>query len=241
MEFDFFEDDFLHMIWHQGAKPITLEEGKKKVDEFRRVFDGFITKEMKMPVVIDPRGWVDAGNSENDIHARIGEYLIVYGFDNSHGPDRPIIPHFYVFWNFPGMKRPPSKKLNDPVRPPTGYEWYSLDPKVDTPAPGVKIELAQAVGTKPKDARRISEKTGETKSDDPIRVNRSIMWTWIVGLFVLLFGAVVWLARKWVKNEWRVIKPARSKFIADYQLVARHAPNEVDLNYAPFVSVPNGA
>ena len=135
INFGFFYDDFLQMVWHQGADPITLEEGKRRAADFKRVFDGYIIQEITMPRLIDPSGLVDAGNGENNVKVRVGEYLIWYGFDNSMRKDKPIIPHFYITWNFPGRPSPRLKDSGDVVRPPKGYEWYSLDPKVSTPDP----------------------------------------------------------------------------------------------------------
>ena len=133
VNFSFIYDDFLSLLWHQGDEAITLEEGKKRADDFRKVFDGFITQEMTMPVLIDPSGLVDAGNNENNIKAQIGEYRIWYGFDNSMGKVKPIIPHFYIAWSFPGKPDVRLKDARDVVRPPKGYEWYSLDSKISTP------------------------------------------------------------------------------------------------------------
>lgn len=93
-----------------------------------------------MPRLIDPSGLVDAGNDENDIKIRVGEYVVFYGFDNSLRKDKPIIPHFYIAWSPLGNPDPRLKDPRDVVRPPKGYEWYSLDPKISTPDPGSKAE-----------------------------------------------------------------------------------------------------
>lgn len=135
VSFSFYHDDFLSMVWHQGYEAISLEEGRKQADLFHKVFDGYITQEMTMPRLIDPSGLVDAGNDKNNIKAQVGEYLTWYGFDNSMRADKPLIPHFYIAWNFRGMPSYRTKNLRDFVRPPKGYEWYSLDPKVHTPDP----------------------------------------------------------------------------------------------------------
>jgi hypothetical protein len=137
------DDNFIRMIWHQGADPITLEEGKRRADAFRKVFDGHIIQEITMPRLIDPSGLVDANNDENNIKARVGKYLIWYGFDNSMGKVTPIIPHFYIAYNFPGMPDTPWRNAREPVRPPVGYEWYSLDPKVSTPDPTPQQETQE--------------------------------------------------------------------------------------------------
>jgi hypothetical protein len=135
LEFTVEDDQFVRMIWHQGTEPITLEEGRRRADAFRQFFDGHIIQEITMPRLIDPSGLVDANNDENNIKARVGKYLIWYGFDNSMGKVTPIIPHFYIAYNFPGRPDEPPRNTRVSIRPPAGYEWYSLDPKISTPDP----------------------------------------------------------------------------------------------------------
>ncbi len=161
--FSFYYDDFLSMIWHQGSQAITLEEGKRRADEFKKVFDGYITQEITMPRLIDPSGLVDANNDENNIKARVGEYRITYGFDNSMGKEKPIIPHFYITWSFPGMPDMRLKDAGDVVRPPKGYEWYSLDPKVSTPDPGTNPKA----GKKPEIEEATAESTRIPRRERP--------------------------------------------------------------------------
>ncbi len=84
------------MLWFQGSEAITLDEGRRRAAEFRRMFDGYIVQEITMPYLIDPSGLVEAGNDNNNVKVRVGEYLIWYGFDNSMGKTKPIIPHFYI-------------------------------------------------------------------------------------------------------------------------------------------------
>lgn len=130
----------VHMVWHQGNEAITLKEGRRRADEFRSVFDGYIVQEIIVPRPIDSSGLVDAGNDDNNVKARVGKYLILYGFDNSLQKLKPLIPHFYIALNYPGKPdyrvKPTSYKINSPV----GYEWYSLDPAVDTPDPELNLK-----------------------------------------------------------------------------------------------------
>lgn len=197
VDFGFFHDDFLQMIWHQGAEPITLEEGKRRADEFRRIFDGYIIQEITMPRLIDPSGLVDAGNDENNVKARVGEYLIWYGFDNSMGKDKPIIPHFYITWNFPGRPDVRLKDSGDVVRPPEGYEWYSLDPKVSTPDPGsdpVRAPEAQ-INAPPEAASELSADGPESKpqeNSNTVDYGTRLIW-WVIGISGLIAaGALIW-------------------------------------------------
>jgi hypothetical protein len=197
LAFAFSYDDFLQMVWHQGTEPITLAEGKNRADAFRQVFDGYIIQEITMPTLIDPSGLVDAGNDENNVKARVGKYLIWYGFDNSLGKDKPIIPHFYISWGFPGMPDVRRKDSGDVVRPPKGYEWYSLDPKVSTP------DLGSTPGTLPTPEVKVPGKDSsaqpkiEAKSVQPEKpkvIKNDSRWQWwLIGILGFIIAAVlVW-------------------------------------------------
>lgn len=197
LAFAFSYDDFVQMIWHQGGEAITLVEGKKRAEAFRDVFDGYVIQEITMPPLIDPSGLVDAGNDENNVKARVGEYLIWYGFDNSFGKERPIIPHFYISWGFPGMPDVRRKDSGDVVRPPKGYEWYSLDPKIHTPDPGSAPEPLPDPEIKIPEVETPSLPKVEAKSpqpENPKAVNDESRWGgWLIGIFSFIIAAVlVW-------------------------------------------------
>lgn len=197
LAFAFSYDDFLQMVWHQGAEPITLAEGKNRADAFRQVFDGYIIQEITMPTLIDPSGLVDAGNDENNVKARVGEYLIWYGFDNSLGKDKPIIPHFYISWGFPGMPDVRRKDSGDVVRPPKGYEWYSLDPKVSTPDPGSTPETLPTPEVKVPENEssalpKIEAKNVQPEKPKAIKDDSRWQW-WLVSILGFIIAAVlVW-------------------------------------------------
>lgn len=197
VQFGFFYDDFLQMVWHQGAEPITLEEGKRQADEFRKVFDGYIIQEITMPRLIDPSGLVDAGNDENNVKVRVGEYLIWYGFDNSLGKVKPIIPHFYITWNFPGRPDVRLKDSGDVVRPPKGYEWYSLDPKVSTPDPGSTPETFPTPEVKVPEKEtpalpKIEATNGQQEKAKAIKDDSRLRW-WLISILGFIIAAVlVW-------------------------------------------------
>ncbi len=188
LSFSFLHDDFLSMVWHQGGEAITLEEGKRRADEFRKVFDGYIIQEITMPNLIDPSGLVDAGNDNNNIKARVGEYLITYGFDNSMAKTKPIIPHFYITWSFPGMPDARLKDARDVVRPPKGYEWYSLDPKVNTPDPGSEVDPTHlnSNGT-------VTSGSSDNKSKTQ---NKNQIWLGIIGLVGVILVTLWLMLRK---------------------------------------------
>jgi hypothetical protein len=206
INFTFIHDDFLTLIWHQGVEAITLKEGEMRANEFRKVFNGYIVKEITMPRLIDPSGLVDANHAENNIEARIGEYVIWYGFDNSFGTEKPIIPHFYVAWSFPGKPDVKLKDVDDIVRPPKGYEWYSLDPNVNTPDLGVALssssdsetkELPQKSPAIPRQERRRNLPESKTIA------GQNTPWGWWVGLFGVVTAVVVWFIRKLMNHPKR--------------------------------------
>jgi hypothetical protein len=204
--FNFLHDDFLALVWHQGIEAITLKEGQNRADEFRKVFDGYIVKEITMPRLIDPSGLVDANNAENNIEARIGEYVIWYGFDNSFGTVKPIIPHFYIAWSFPGRPDVKLKDADDVVRPPKGYEWYSLDPKVNTPDLGVALSSSSDSGIKeppqnspgiPRQERRRNLPESQTIA------GQNTPWGWWVGLLAVVTAVVIWISKKLINRPRR--------------------------------------
>lgn len=195
LQFGFFYDDFLQMVWHQGAESITLEEGKRRADEFRKLFDGYIIQEITMPRLIDPSGLVDAGNDENNVKVRVGEYLIWYGFDNSLGKVKPIIPHFYITWNFPGRPDVRLKDSGDVVRPPKGYEWYSLDPKVSTPDPGSTPETLPTPEVKVPEKEtpalpKIEATNGQQEKAKAIKDDSRLRW-WLISILGFIIAAVL--------------------------------------------------
>ncbi len=206
LSLSFAYDDFLTMVWHQGAEAISLSEGERRATEFRKVFDGFITQEISMPRLIDPSGLVDAGNDENNVKARVGEYLIWYGFDNSMRKDKPLIPHFYIAWSFPGQPERRPKGSKDVVRPPAGYEWYSLDPKVDTPDPGSSPKAAPDTV---ESVSRADEITMESKRSKPPQEEKQkqeqdrggFAWFWRIGLVAGVVLAALLLKRHFSKSS----------------------------------------
>jgi hypothetical protein len=206
IDFTFIHDDFLTLIWHQGTEAITLKEGEIRANEFRKVFDGNIIQEITMPRLIDPSGLVDANNAENNIKARIGKYLIWYGFDNSFGTVKPIIPHFFIAWNFPGRPDVRLKDTDDVVRPPKGYEWYSLDPKVNTPDPAAAVSSSSDSGTKelPQGSPTRSKEGRKRNLLESQKISgQNTRWGWWVGLFAIVTAMVVWISKKLMTRSKR--------------------------------------
>lgn len=44
LRFTVVDDEFVRMIWHQGTDPITLDEGKRRADAFRKVLTDILFK-----------------------------------------------------------------------------------------------------------------------------------------------------------------------------------------------------
>lgn len=182
----------IHMLWHQGTEAITMQEGQLRADAFKKMFEGHIIQEMTMPRIIDPSGLVDAGNNENDIKARVGKYLFIYGFDNSYGKEKPIIPHFYIALNYPGKPDYRPKPRSYRIKPPEGYEWYSLDPKVNTPDPGGSPNATSEVDESAVKERTVpSEKLHPKLPEKPAKDIGSWIWKICLIAFVILGGFVL--------------------------------------------------
>jgi hypothetical protein len=202
----------IQMLWHQDREPITLVEGKRRADEFSKLFKGYIVQEFTMPRLIDPSGLVDTDDS-NNVKVRVGKYWITYGFGNSFGKEKPIIPHFYIALNYPGKPDLMPNPLSYRIKPPAGYEWYSLDPKVNTPDP---VDLSKPNPIVPEE---IIEKkpepivTKEPVSEEPTarpakaRPPQVIPlqpeeppWFWLIGIMVLL-GIIGFSVKRFTANR----------------------------------------
>lgn len=134
ISFELVVDDRVRVFWHQEDNPITMKEGARRLDEFSKIIAGNLFQTGRLPPVVHaPTMQVEPDPRWNAI-GRFGEYDVIYGFDASFNKERPLIPHFYLSWNSPELRNMPIRRHT--VEPPEGYEWYSLDPKVDTPDPG---------------------------------------------------------------------------------------------------------
>lgn len=184
----------INTVWHQGTEAITMKEGQLRAEVFKKMFEGHIIQEMTMPRIIDPSGLVDAGNEQNNIEARIGKYQFIYGFDNSYGKEKPIIPHFYIFLSYPGKPDYRPKPLSYKIKPPEGYEWYSLDPKVNTPDPGGSPKATSEV-----DEPAVKEQTVPSEKLHPKLPKKpatdSVGWIWKICLIALLILGGFFLKR----------------------------------------------
>ena len=86
------------------------------------------------------------------------------------------------------------KDVRDVVRPPKGYEWYSLDPKVNTPDPGSPPSDSPDTSPNIPAKEKLVVPREETKHKSLANlkvVTENTRWNWWLGLFVIcLVGAV---------------------------------------------------
>jgi len=141
LSFQLKPDNSLRVIWHQSRVPISMEEGRHRLEQFEKLLEGHITRKGRMPVLLDKATATVQTEREFDSSALVDGYWIKYGFSSSYVEDSPLIPYLYVMWK--GYMGAPIVR-NETVKPPEGYEWYSLDPKIDTPAPGIRPPMSEA-------------------------------------------------------------------------------------------------
>lgn len=188
--FDLLPEDRLRMFWHQSRVPISIEEGERRLELFRTMFKGKMFKDGRMPPVVDrATGTLDFDTS-NDAISRVGDFAISLGFNSSFQAETPLIPNFYVSYRGADKRDMPVRR--EELTPPEGYEWYSLDPKIDAPDPGTLkayagggITEGTAAGTRPE--RRPVQDTEEVPDESP----RSSIGMW-VALLTLGIAAFAW-------------------------------------------------
>ena len=138
ISFELMADERVRIFWHQEDNPITMQEGRRRLDDFYGLIkDGEKVYEGRLPPVVDRATMQIDPDYRWDTSANFGEYTLIYGFDASFNREKPLIPHFYITYSPPGMPDFPIRRHT--VEPPEGYEWYSLDPNVDTPDPGSEV------------------------------------------------------------------------------------------------------
>jgi hypothetical protein len=188
-------DASVRMIWHQSSERITFDEGQARADAFRKAFEPYIIQELTMPARMGPGGLVDAGENQHNVKARIGEWLVWYGFDSSFEGERPLVPHFYIAHSSPNRKKVRVATMEDRVQPPPGYEWYSMDPEVDTPDPGTDVsdedeeEFSSVVAQKPRPIRREVSSVADEVPDQSR--GWSVVLVLAVGLLLVALGVLV--------------------------------------------------
>ena len=134
-------DNGVRQIWHQGGVPISMEEGRRRLEQFERMVEGYIFQKGRLPILLDKATASVQTEREFDSIAHVDGYIINYGFNSSFVENSPLIPRLYITWR--GFS-PAELLRKEEVAPPEGYEWYSLDPKIDTPAPGIRRPMSEA-------------------------------------------------------------------------------------------------
>jgi len=197
LTFELKADNGIRMIWHQSRVPVSMNEGERRLEQFRRIMKGHITQEGQMPVMLDEATATVLIERHFDVGAIVGNYSFIYGFDPSFTKGTPLIPHFYIVWRETMDTSLPIRKKE--VTPPEGYEWYSLDPKIDTPAPGIRRPMSEtgslAVAERPRPGAQ--KKRLETQeAADPSGFNSLWMIAVIGGALIVAAIAITRRFRK---------------------------------------------
>lgn len=186
---DVLKNDEVWMFWHQENTPISLEEGERRAEQFSRLMSGAVIQEMTMPRPLDDVGTISAGSSENNVVVRIGNHQLHYGFDNGPDVNTPLTPHFYIFSknDTKGLSR---RKYTQKIPPPRTYEWYSLDPNIDTPDPG-QVADVDVTSNSLDLGLQIDEVPTETINERPIAEDESAEWPGRIALIALVCAVLV--------------------------------------------------
>jgi hypothetical protein len=142
--FELQSDDRLRIIEHVSRVSITMDEGRRRLDAFHQIFDGYIVRAGIMPPIVDPVSGRIMAVSDQFAVAEVDGFNVYYGFNSAMSTPPRLLPVFTVVLKG-SMKDPQLPIRRKIVEPPPGYEWYSMDPRVDTPAPGVPPVIKPAV------------------------------------------------------------------------------------------------
>lgn len=112
-------DDSVRLFMHTSHVPISMEEGERRLETFRRIFDKHLIRKGWMPPVMDERGSVMT-SSEQAAAAKIGVYGFTFGFTGTSRKDFPLIARFQLAWVGTG-KETTSNIRRKIVVPPPGY------------------------------------------------------------------------------------------------------------------------
>jgi hypothetical protein len=98
------------------------------------------------------------------------------------------------------------KDVRDVVRPPKGYEWYSLDPKVNTPDPAAAVSSSSERESKdlPQNSPPIPRKERRRNLKELQQISaQSTPWGWWVAVGTVLIAVVVWISKKLMNRSKR--------------------------------------
>ncbi len=201
LSIELMHDDQISLLKHNSSVPITLEEGKRRQDEFREMVREHLTQHGSIPPVMEERIGSVMTLSEQSVVARIGNHRLSYGFSSSYQKEKPILPRFMLSWHpSKGDSSPPIRRKT--VEPPEGYEWYSLDPKVHTPDPGTETEpepvaeVSESPNDLPEEIRIVDEAEPEETDASTQRTH----WAWWAGLAAFLVAAAAGVSR-WMHTK----------------------------------------
>jgi hypothetical protein len=194
--FELQSDNSIRIIEHVGRVPISMEEGEKRMEIFHGLFSKELIRKGSVPPLMDKERGGVAALSDYYAAAENEGYTIHYGFTGSFQPGKPLLPIFMVALRH-NMEAVPLPIRRETVKPPEGFEWYSLDPKVSTPDPGSATEAL------PKSEIRVPEKETPAQpkvvdeSEQPVMskvVNDDSQWAlWLISILGLIIAAVmVW-------------------------------------------------
>ena len=193
-------DDGVRHFMHTSYVPVTMEEGEKRLENFREMFKGYLVRRGSMPPIMEERTGRIMTTGEQFAVAKIRNHVFYFGFNASVQKEKPLLPRFQLGWHpSPGEDSPPIRRKI--VAPPAGYEWYSMDPKVHTPDPGSEAKPETASDSPARDIRRQREPrrepaevarsiTAPTNSDHPFR-----RLAWIL-LVLAGLGFLIWKQTK---------------------------------------------
>jgi len=142
--FELQSDESLRIIEHVSRVPITMQEAARRLELFHRIFADCLIRTGSLPVLVDPErgGVMDVGDFS--ALANKDGYTVHYRFTGAMNPRTPLIPVLMISQKY-SMKDPQLPIRRNTVEPPPGYEWYSLDPRIDTPGPGIPPVVRPAV------------------------------------------------------------------------------------------------
>ncbi len=188
VKFELQSDDSIRILAHVGRVPITMDEGAKRLEDFRNLFGGDLQRRGSIPPLMDEVHGGVMSSSENDAVAKSSGFVVFYGFISAYDPKTPLLPVLTIGLDMDMESIEPPIRT-EVIKPPAGYEWYSLDPKVSTPDPGTAA--AAAIATKPAAAPPPRpRKTTTSRLPSHGEAARGAPFRWWIPLLVVLAGVI---------------------------------------------------
>jgi len=189
-------DDGVRHFMHTSHVPVTMEEGERRLEQFREMFKGHLVRRGSMPPIMEEKRGSVMTTGEQFAVAKIKNHVFYFGFNASLRKERPLLPRFQLGWHpSPGEDSPPIRRKI--VAPPAGYEWYSMDPKVHTPDPGSETTDRGAndlpAAESRSEARTRKEKV-EVAESVPVTTGSDTKRWWVAWSLLALsgLGVLVW-------------------------------------------------